>query len=73
MKFEYEYEYLKCQSCTAKIHCEGCAEDVLELFQGKDAYGNMCMDMKAKTLSVEMEPEDEDDFLDALEAAGIFV
>lgn len=73
MRYEYTYDYLKCQSCTAKIHCDGCAEDVLELFQGKNAYENMRMDMKAKRLSVEMDPEDEDDFLDALEAAGIFV
>lgn len=73
MKIQYTFDYLKCQSCTAKIHCESCGEEVMELFREKENVKNLLIDMKSKTLSAEIREEDEDDLLDDLEAAGIFV
>lgn len=69
-KMEYTFDYIKCQSCTAKIHCESCAREAEELLS---AAFPVRIDMKAKTLTADISPTEEDHLLDALEAAGIFV
>ena len=63
MTHEFSISYLNCQSCTAKIHCEKCADELKERFAGKGGLSEIEMNSAGM---------DEWDILDMLEEAGIF-
>ena len=66
---EYEISYLKCQSCTAKIHCEACAAELTERLM-KDGV-KAAIDIPNRSAHIET-TMDEDDLLDLLEETGLF-
>jgi len=69
MNYNYAITYLKCQSCTAKIHCEACAREIQErLF--KEAV-NAAIDIPNRIARIETRM-DEDDLLDLMEEIGVF-
>ena len=71
MNYAYGFTYLKCQSCTAKIHCEDCACELQERLMGEGSIGSIAIDMPNKHLCIRAEM-DEMDLLDLLEEAGVF-
>lgn len=73
MVYSFQYTFLECQSCTAKIHCEECAQKVTDTLEKQADLCILSLDMKKKELSVETERMEEDDVIDILEDAGIFV
>ncbi|MBQ8506839.1 MAG: hypothetical protein IJ466_05365 [Clostridia bacterium] len=71
MKYEFSFTYLSCQSCTAKIHCEKCAEEIMDrlLLRGIEAAE---IDIANKQIAVLAPGLDEMDVLDLLEEVSIF-
>lgn len=69
MNHAYTITYLKCQSCTAKIHCDACADEIEErlLKEGVRA----AIDLPNRAARVET-PMDEDELLDLMEEIGVF-
>ena len=61
--------YLKCQSCTAKIHCEACAEEIRERLLKEGVQAAIDISNRAARIETQM---DEDDLLDLLEEIGVF-
>lgn len=72
MKLEYTITYLACQSCTAKIHCEKCADELTERLQKQSGVADVRIDIPARRMSLQADGLDEMDLLDMLEDAGIF-
>ena len=72
MKLEYAITYLACQSCTAKIHCEKCAAELIERLQKQRGVSAVQIDIPARRMSLQADGLDEMDLLDMLEDAGIF-
>ena len=72
MKLEYAINYLACQSCTAKIHCEKCAAELTERLQKQRGVSDVQIDIPARRMSLQADGLDEMDLLDMLEDAGIF-
>lgn len=73
MVYSYTYTFMECQTCTAKIHCEVCAERIVEAVKRQEDLRILSLDEKQKELSVETAGMDEDHIVDILEDAGIFV
>lgn len=71
MKHEYTFTYLTCQSCTARIHCEQCGEELGQRLLGRAGISAAQADIPNKRLSIES-TMDEDDLLDMLEDMSIF-
>lgn len=69
MNLNYTITYLKCQSCTAKIHCEDCAAELAERLL-KDGV-RAAIDIPGRSARIET-AMDEDDLLDLLEETGVF-
>ena len=69
--FDFTVNYLKCQSCTAKIHCSQCEKDVLADLSSESDIRVSAIDMNKKSISIETEL-DRDDVLDILEDIGCF-
>lgn len=69
MNLNYTITYLKCQSCTAKIHCEDCAAELAERLL-KDGV-KAVVDIPNRSARIET-TMDEDDLLDLLEETGVF-
>lgn len=71
MKHEFTFTYLTCQSCTARIHCEQCGEELQQRLLGKSGISNAQVDIPNKSLGIDS-AMDEDDLLDILEDMSIF-
>lgn len=71
MDYNFTFTYLKCQSCTAKIHCEDCARELCQRLMGQGNVFSAEVDIQNKTLCVRADM-DEMDLLDLLEDAGVF-
>ena len=69
MNCNYEITYLKCQSCTAKIHCEDCAAEIQERLLKQGVKAHIDIPNRAARIETGM---DEDDLLDLLEEIGVF-
>jgi len=69
MNFNYTITYLKCQSCTAKIHCEACADEIRERLLKEGVQAAVDIPGRAARIEAGM---DEDDLLDLLEEIGVF-
>ena len=72
MKYEFNITYLSCQSCTAKIHCDDCADKLRERLEHERGISAVEMDIPKRSLYLCADGWDEDDLLDILEEAGIF-
>lgn len=72
MRFEFDFSFLNCQSCSAKIHCEECRDNLEERLKKTPGIDHIAIDIQNKCLSVESVSMDEDDLLDALEEVSIF-
>lgn len=70
MEYTYDFTYLKCQSCTAKIHCDDCAEQIHERLARH--VNKAEIDIAAKRIAIDAGSMDEDDLLDLLEDIGVF-
>lgn len=72
MMKEYSISYLKCQSCTAKIHCEECADELYQRFLKDGGIRDIRIDIPNRLIRVNAPEMDELDLLDLLEEAGVF-
>lgn len=70
MEYEYDFTYLSCQSCTAKIHCDDCAAQIHERLARNVASARI--DIAAKRICIDAGGMDEMDLLDLLEDIGVF-
>lgn len=70
MIYTYDFSYLSCQSCTAKIHCSDCAEKLRERLER--TLKSVQIDMPNGTIHIEAGNLPESDLLDLLEDAGVF-
>ena len=71
MNHKFSFTYLTCQSCTARIHCEQCSEELSQRLQGKAGISKAQADIPNKQLCI-ASSLDEMDLLDLLEDMGIF-
>ena len=65
----YTITYLKCQSCTAKIHCDDCAAEIQERLRKEDVQAAIDIPNRSARIETGM---DEDDLLDLMEEIGLF-
>ena len=72
MKFESDFSYLKCQSCTAKIHCDDCSAELEERLGKMRGIDSVSIDIQNKHLLIQSGMLDEDDLLDMLEEVSVF-
>lgn len=70
---EYAFSYLPCQTCTARIHCRQCGEELAECLLLRPDVKAADVDMENKRISLTAPDADEDELLDALEVLGVFV
>lgn len=73
MKYNYSFTYLTCQSCTAKIHCAHCADELAHRLCRESGICEVCIDIPNRTLSLQADGWDEAALLDLMEDIGIFV
>lgn len=72
MKLNYNFSFMDCQGCHARINCDKCEEKI------KSALLQYCMieradiSMTAKRISIETSCTDENLILDAMEELGLF-
>ena len=69
----YEFTYMKCQSCSAKIHCDACGEEVRQDLERFAELVVEQIDMKGKNITISSDAMLEDDILDEMERWGLFV
>ena len=72
MTYQMTFQYLACQPCTAKIHCDRCGEEVAQSLLRLDGVDNVEINMVAKTISVTADA-DLDDIECKLEDLGVLV
>ena len=70
MEYTYTVTYLKCQSCSAKSHCDQCSREVLAQLLGCPGVEDAFLDLGQKLARVS--GSDEDRLLDALDDVGLF-
>ena len=71
MNYEYIITYLNCQSCTAKIHCDQCGNEIKERLLHASGMRNAAIDIPNRSAHIES-TMDEMDLLDLLEDIGVF-
>lgn len=71
MRSEFTVSYLKCQSCTAKIHCAECAEELRARLLPASGAQTAQIDLINHTAAFEGN-FDADDLPDLMEDAGLF-
>jgi len=73
MVYQYPFDYLSCQSCTAKIHCDDCTAQLHQRLTKNAGLTYVDIDMAAKRMCIRTDDSlDEDELLDLLEDAGVF-
>lgn len=71
MKYIYNFSYLPCQSCHAKVNCSTCAENILsELHKHTSLHAEI--DIFQKNIVIES-TLDADTVEEVLENLGVFV
>ena len=73
MKYDYTFSYFECQTCSSKVNCEKCGDDVYQGLMQSGLVSAASVDMNNKVISVETDPDAEDDVIDYLEGAGVFI
>lgn len=71
MEYRYTFSYMKCESCTAKIHCTECGEEVTRAIMCRGDIEKIAIDMKAKQVVIVTDLQDEDEILDRLDEQGV--
>lgn len=72
MNCEYSITYLKCQSCTAKIHCDQCADELCQRLLKEPYIRDVSIDIPKRSMHMDAPGADEMDLLDLLEEIGLF-
>ncbi len=72
MLLEYDFTYLRCQSCTARAYCSRCRVEVEEALCAADGIERAEVDMEGKHLRIEVNGLDPLDVEELLEDEGIF-
>ena len=72
MTHRMTFQFLPCQTCSAKIHCEQCGEDVVAKLRQHGIAGSIDMNMNAKSIAVDTDM-DIDDLEILLEDLGLLV
>lgn len=74
MTSEYHLDYLSCQFCVAKNHCEKCSREIAELLAGKvPGVLSAEADTREHWLRVNHQSADLDAIEDAMDAIGVFL
>ena len=73
MKAEYSFSFFACQTCASKVNCEKCGNDIYEGLMKTGLVDGAVIDMNNKVIIVDMAPAAEDDVIDHLQGAGVFV
>lgn len=71
MNYQISFTYLPCQTCTAKIHCEQCANTVTQSLLQINGITRAEIDMVKKQAAVDCSL-DRDDLDEYLEDLGLF-
>ena len=72
MTYQMTFQYLACQTCQAKIHCDRCGEEVKQSLLRLEGVDSVELNMVAGTISVSASA-DPDDIECKLEDLGILV
>lgn len=67
---EYTVTYLKCQSCSGKIHCDQCSREVEEQLLRDPGVQAAQVDLNRHVVRLEADPAEAEDILDD---AGLFI
>ena len=70
--FVYDFSFVNCQSCSAKIHCEDCGTNLEERIAKTPGVERVSIDIQNKRIHLSTNGLDEDELLDFLEEVGIF-
>lgn len=73
IKADYSFSYFACQTCASKVNCEICGKDIREGLMRSGLAADVSVNMNEKVISVDMDPAAEDDVIEYLEGAGVFV
>lgn len=73
MVLEYSFTYLRCQSCTARVHCAQCGAELEADLERHACVRRARADMEGKRLSIDIDDAACADAEDILEDAGVFV
>ena len=69
MDYNYGFSFLKCQDCTAKIHCADCARELEDRLLLRGVKARVDMENKRLQACADL---GGDDLLDLLEDLGVF-
>ena len=72
MNHSMTFNFLACQTCHAKIHCDQCGEDVIAKLRNHGITGAIDLNMAAKSIAVDTDME-IDDLEILLEDLGLLV
>ena len=72
MTYSYRIQYLKCQSCSAKVHCGECAKEITSYLMKEHGFNKVELNLEAKQILVHAENMTEDMIMDCLEDAELF-
>ena len=67
---EYTVSYLKCQSCSGKIHCDQCSRDIEALLLRDPRVRAAEADLNRRVIRLETDPHQAEEILDD---AGLFI
>ena len=73
MELTYSFDYLPCQACSAKIHCEQCQDTIAAALHRLRGVQSAQVSIPEKALHVTGDGIDEDAIEDALDAIGVFL
>ena len=72
MLLEYDFTYLRCQSCTARAYCFRCQAEVEQALLSTHGVQQAAVDMEGKHLRIEVDSLDPLDVEELLEDEGVF-
>ncbi len=72
MTHRMTFKFLACQTCSAKIHCDQCGEEVVSKLRQHGITGSIDLNMNAKAIAVDTDM-DIDDLEILLEDLGLLV
>ena len=69
----YRFDYLPCRTCHAKVNCGVCENGMRNSLRQYSFILSTEIIIQQKLITVEADTDDEDEIIDALEEAGLFV
>lgn len=70
MNYNYEFSYIKCQSCPGKSHCQQCEDELTAALDPTFPGIRVSINEKRIDLTTDM---DEDEVIEYLEDEGLFI